>query len=391
MTTETAALDVDELLAAARAKARLDDFGDDWFLEPLQVLVTAINEEAGLSELGWQLTHHRLVALLVDRLRLRDLQARHPEVLDVQPDVAAVICGLPRTGSTLLHRLLSASPRLTSTLSWETSYPIPFPDEGPDAEVRKGKARKQMELFLEYAPEFADIHDVVWDGPEEDVILLDRTFVSMSFDSFYWVPTYGDWLRDADATKAYDELRQWLQVLQWQDPDREQQRWVLKSPHHLIAADTVLDTFPGSRIVMTHRTPVDAVPSYASMVATMSGQYSEAIDPVAVGHYWNRQFGRQLANFSEVRERRPDRVVDAAFLTTVKEPVAQARHVMAELGLTPDEDDEAAFEAYVARDREHRDARHDYTPEDFGLSEQQLARDFGDYIATHVDDSRDTP
>ena len=110
--------------------------------------------------------------------------------------VAAEICGLPRTGSTLLHRLLAASPQVTSTLSWETSYPLPFPGEGPDAEVRKSGRRDRCETFLELSPDFGDIHTIEWDGPEEDVILLDRTFTSMSFDSFYWVPSYGDWLRD---------------------------------------------------------------------------------------------------------------------------------------------------------------------------------------------------
>ena len=177
-------LTVDALLEAAKTKARSDAFGDDWFLEPLGVLVDALNSEAQLSELGAQMTERRLTALLVDRLRLRALQSEHPEILEVEVEVAAEICGLPRTGSTLLHRLLSASPQLTSTLSWECSYPLPFPGESPAAEVRKEKAKKMMDLFLELSPEFGDIHTVVWDGPEEDILLLDRTFTAMSFDSF---------------------------------------------------------------------------------------------------------------------------------------------------------------------------------------------------------------
>ena len=96
---------------------------------------------------------------------------------------------------------------MTSTLSWETSYPLPFPGEGPDAELRKKRARDRYELFLEMAPDFGDIHTIEWDGPEEDVILLDRTFTSMSFDSFYWVPTYGMWLREFDQAPAYRELQ----------------------------------------------------------------------------------------------------------------------------------------------------------------------------------------
>jgi hypothetical protein len=376
----------EDLLAAARAKAGLERFGDEWFLEPLQILIESLNAEARLSELGLDLTRRRLTALLVDRLRLRDLQRRHPEILDLEPDVAAVICGLPRTGSTLMHRLLSASPRLTSTLSWETSYPIPFPGESPAAEERKRRARERMEALLELAPDFEDIHTVVWDGPEEDVILVDRSFTSMSFDSFYWAPTYGDWLRDADQTPAYDELRQWLQVLQWQDPDREDQRWVLKSPHHLTAADTVLEVFPESRIVMTHRSPVDAVPSYASMVTAMATQYSDDLDVHAVGRYWSRQFARQLRSFTEVRAARPERVVDVRFEDAVRDPVDQARHVMERVGLPPVPADIEAFEAYHERDRAERGggSRHTYTAADFGLDEQQLASDFAFYIEEYL-------
>ena len=115
MTETNAALRVDELLAAARDKAGLHEFGDEWFLEPLGVLVAALNDEARLSELGLELTRRRLTALLVDRLRLRALQREHPEILDVESAVAAVICGLPRTGSTLLHRLLERADEQRAT------------------------------------------------------------------------------------------------------------------------------------------------------------------------------------------------------------------------------------------------------------------------------------
>ncbi len=384
MSVNAPVLTVDELLSAAAQKVGSDEFGDDWFLEPLGVLVDSLNNEAQLSELGVELTRRRLTALLVDRLRLRALQREHPEILGLEPDVGAVICGLPRTGSTLLHRLLSTSPRLTSTLSWETSYPIPFPGESSAAEERKRRARERMELFLELAPDFEDIHDVVWDGPEEDVILLDRTFTSMSFDSFYWVPSYGDWLRATDQRPAYEELRQWLQVLQWQDPARERQRWVLKSPHHLTAVATVLDVFDDSRIVMTHRSPVQAVPSYASMVAAMSAQHSDAVDPSALGPYWAERFATTLRAFGDVRQQRPDRFVDVHFEETVAAPVATASEVMEALGLPVDDADVAAFTSYVQRDREGRIASHAYTAADFGLTEGGLADDFAFYTEVYL-------
>lgn len=384
MTTTSTGLRTDELLTAARDKAGLAEFGDDWFLEPLEVLVNALNNEARLSGLGLELTRRRLTALLVDRLRLRALQREHPEIADVQPVVAAEICGLPRTGSTLLHRLLAASPKLTSTLSWETSYPIPFPGEGADAAERKRRAQEKMRLFLEYSPDFDDIHTIEWDGPEEDVLILDRTFTSMSFDSFYYIPSYGDWLRGADQSRAYDELRQWLQVLQWQQPSRADQRWVLKSPHHLMATGTVLDTFDDCRIVMTHRSPVRAVPSYASMVRSISAQYSDDVDPTVLGPYWSGRFAAALQDFAEVRAARPERFVDVHYQRMLTEPTKAAHRVLDELGLAPNESDDAAFESHVERDRQQRHAAHSYTAEEYGLSEERLERDFAFYTEEYL-------
>jgi hypothetical protein len=384
MTRVSAQLRVADLLDAARAKIGLTEFGDEWFREPLGVLVASLNAEAQLSELGLELTRRRLIALLVDRLRLRALQREHPEVAEVEVNVAAEICGLPRTGSTLLHRLLAASPQLTSTLSWETGYPLPFPGEGPDAAERKRRAREKARMFLELSPDFADIHTLEWDGAEEDVILVDRSFTSMSFDSFYWVPSYGDWLRATDQAPAYRELREWLQVLRWQDPSRAGRRWVLKSPHHLTAVDTVLDTFPTCKIVMTHRSPVRAVPSYASMVATMCAQYSEVLDREAIGRYWNARFAATLRDFAAVRERRPDRFVDVRFGEMLTDPAGQARRVLGELGLAPGPEDDAAFAAYLERNREEHRGSHSYTAEDFGLTEGQLERDFAFYTEVYL-------
>jgi len=367
------------LLADARRRTGLDDFGDDWFVEPLTVLTASLAAEARLSRTGLGLTRRRLVALLGDRLRARELRRRHPEIAELDVPVAAVICGLPRTGSTLLHRLLASSPRLTATLSWETSYPVPFPGEGPDAAERKRRARDRAALFLQMSPEFADIHTIEWDGPEEDVILLDRTFTSMSFDSFYHVPAYGDWLRRFDQTPAYRELREWLALLQWQDPSRTGRAWVLKSPHHLMATGTVLDTFAGCRVVMTHRSPAEAVPSYASMVVSMSGQYSDHVDPHAIGPYWSDRFATTLRRYALTRDARPDRYVDLRYRDLVADPATRALELLDRLGLPADDHDRAAFAAHLGRDRARRTGSHTYAAEDFGLSGGQLEQDFAGY------------
>jgi len=380
----TGKLEVDALLEVATTKAKSDDFGDMWFLEPLGVLVDALNSEAQLNEIGFGYTERRLAALLVDRLRLRKYQQDHPEVRDEQVHLASEICGLPRTGSTLLHRLLAASPQLTSTASWECTYPLPFPGESPEAEVRKDKAKRMMEMFLELSPDFADIHTVSWEQPEEDILLLDRTFTAMSWDSFYWVPSYGVWLRSYDQSRAYAELREWLQALQHQAPARRGQKWVLKSPHHLTAVDTVLDEFPEAKIVMTHRDVTSAVPSYASMVHEMSARYSDALDKPAIGRYWSERFVEALTRLDDSHKKRPDRFVDVPFKSTVTDPLGTAQRVMAQLALPVEPADEQAFVDYIARNSEERHGSHSYTAEEYGLTNDQLANDFRFYTEEYL-------
>jgi hypothetical protein len=151
---------------------------------------------------------------------------------------------------------------------------------------------------------------------------------------------------------------------------------MLKSPHHLTAVDTVLDTFPGCKIVMTHRSPTKAVPSYASMVCAISGQYSDEVDPKAVGPYWRDRFVTALSQYEDVRAKRPDRFVDVKFQDVVSDPVGTATRVMGELGLPADRD---ALEAYMTRNEEQRHGSHTYTAEDFGLAEAGLEQDFAFY------------
>src|SRR5262245_13978232 len=65
-------LDEHSVLAAARRAARLDDFGDEGFREPLGVLLRDLDTESRLTFLGRIVARHDIVGLLANRLRLED-------------------------------------------------------------------------------------------------------------------------------------------------------------------------------------------------------------------------------------------------------------------------------------------------------------------------------
>src|ERR1019366_1766498 len=117
-------LDGPSLLAQATAETGLDDLGANDVTARLEVLCRALREEAGLNGAGVLTQSVLLTGLLKNRLLIQDLLARHPEIRDEVIAAPIVICGLPRTGTTHLHTLLSADDRLRSLPYWESLEPV---------------------------------------------------------------------------------------------------------------------------------------------------------------------------------------------------------------------------------------------------------------------------
>jgi len=369
------------LMDAARARAGLTDFGDEWFVAPLEHLVDALNDEARLKspEAG---PVQRITYSLIERLQLVATLKRQPEILDEKVEVAGAVLGLPRTGSTMMQRLLGSSPQLTSGFWWEVTFPLPFPGEKPgDPAPRQEAARATVEAFYAQWPEFRSIHPMDAMAHDEDVMLLDKTFLSSTYDSIAWVPQYGFWMAQQDMTRAYQELRVWLQVLQSQSLSRRKQKWILKSPHHLIGGlQGFLDVFPEARGIMTHRRVEEVIPSYCSMCASMTAGDARSFEARQLGPYWVQRFRDAMHGLIAARQRQPEgRFIDVSYSAAMEDPVREARQVMEALGLEFTPADDAALNAWLAANGREARPPHIYTPEEFGLDAAELAQEFRFY------------
>jgi hypothetical protein len=372
-------------MAKARKATGLDDFGDEWFREPLGKLLWSIEHEAGLSALGRTVMQTRLVGALTTRLRAEALFRAHPEIEEIDLGQVIVIAGLQRTGTTTLHRLVSAEPKMRSMLSWESLNPAPLPGEPPrwgvDAGTPpKGRVRQGViaQKGLKYiAPHFFAIHPVEHDAPEEDVLLLDVSFMSQSPEATLHVPTYARWLESQDNTPAYAYLKKLMQLLSWQCPA---EHWVLKSPHHMEYIDTVLSVFPNATIVQTHRDPRKTMASFASMVAHGRSVFSDTVSVKGVSEHWMRKVKRLMELSIAVRERLGDEhFIDVSYYDLLEDPVREVERVYAKAGIDFDETSRAAVASTKKRNVQHRYGRHKYGLEDFGLSPEQIEAEFGFY------------
>lgn len=383
-----AALNPDDLERAALDDAAgPKDFGDPHYRKGLEMLCASLNSEAKLSPFGRDLLQHKLTELLVNRLRIEAFFKQHPEIENEIIAPPVVIVGLPRTGTTLLQRVLSCDPNLYAMHWWESRYPVPFPGEDLKNPVeRMERARGEVKVMVDAMPKLMAIHPMDADQADEEVMLMEHSFMS-SFNAYAHVPSYMNWLHGSDETPAYNYLKRVLKFLQWQKRQRGivAKRWVLKAPHHLLRMALLLREFPGAQIIQTHRDPVDTIPSIASFIDTLWRIYSNDVYSEAAGQEWNTLMARAFHHTMDVRAKNPTPFFDVRFIDTVKKPFEVVRAIYAHTGMTLTPQAEQAMQQWMEHNRRDTRAAHDYNPADFGLSEAQLKRDFADYRSRHIE------
>src|SRR5262245_56453968 len=275
-------LDEEHLLDAARRATELDDFGEADFREPLRRLLAGLESEGDLTLLGRIAAHRDLPGRLITRLPLAEDRTRHPEIAAERIDAPIFIIGLPRTGSTALHHLLAQDPDTRAPQAWEVMYPSPPPTAATyTTDPRIERAAKQLRWLDWLAPDFRTVHPVGAQLPLECIAIMSASFLAARFQTTYNVPAYEQWLKDQDMRPAYAYHRRFLQHLQWQAPGA---RWVLKAPSHVFSLDALLATYPDARIVQTHRDPVTAVASVASLSSVLHRAFSRRREPSRFGH-----------------------------------------------------------------------------------------------------------
>jgi len=372
-----ASLEIDSLIAAARRASGLHEFADESFREALSRLVVSADEEAHLHPLGRMAFRQGLVRNLVNRLRLEDLATRYPEI-GTQPVSAPVfILGLQRTGTTMLHRLLTCEPTLRPLLSWEAMNPAPLPGRAEDERATRIRKAEMAERALRYlAPDFFAIHPVEARAPEEDVLLLDLSFVSPTADATMYVPRYSAWTRAIDQRPAYRYFRRFIQLLLWQQGGT----WLGKTPHHLENLDALLDVFPDARVIHTHRDPTRVVASFCSMMAHGRAIFSERVDPHEVGAALAERAVRAVTRAMAVRDRVGSAAFhDVAYEDLVADPMGQMQRIYAFLGLELTPTTEASMSAWRTGNPQNKHGVHRYQLEDFGLDRSALRGEFEPY------------
>ena len=353
-------------------------------LDRLARFLTALEQEAALHLLGRWMTRRFLLRLLEVRMQLMDLLREDPGLQDEIIDRPLFVAGAPRTGTTILHALLSADPRHRVPEGWELLRPVPTPSPDPArfaADPRIALADHELTLPQTVVSGLRAIHAYGARRPKECLSAWSFAFLSEELTARFDVPQFDAWLQRQDPTDAYRMHRLVLQVLQ---RGRGPTAWVLKSPVHLHALPTLFETYPDARVAITHRDPTRLLASLTSLIANLRWAHSDSVAPVEIGRAHVNRYARtfeHLVDWTEQGTLPRDAIHHSLFADFHAAPIETMRALYARFGLEVDAPLEARWRALIEAPGPDGERGHHYSTDDLGAPVETLSGRFARYRA----------
>lgn len=369
---------VEDLTASAVRTVGLDDFGSDAdnYLEALDVLLESYRREADFTELGSKMSRFFLRNALVARLLSEASWKQYPQHADVPVTAPIFVTGLPRTGTTALHRLLCGDPRHQGLELWLAEFPQPRPpretwSQNPIfVEMQSRFARAHQEN-----PDYTGLHFMTADEVEECWQLLRQSVHSVSYETLAHVPTYAQWLAGQDWTRPYERHRSNLQLIGLNEPDK---RWVLKNPSHLFALDALFAAYPDALVIQCHRPAETIMASMCSLAQHTTEGWSNRFVGATIGTDSLETWSRGLERFNAVRAvQNPVQFCDVDYDELARDPIGTVEKIYSAFGI--ELTDEARVAIVSTDDRSKQGPRapsHRYSLADYGLTKEQVRERF---------------
>jgi hypothetical protein len=371
-------LDAGQLLAAAEAETGLHDYGDDSsFKTRFGKAVDHLNS-IGMDEDGQRRGAQVCHWLLVTRLQLFEDRKRYPIAQEkiVKPLFAT---GQPRSGTTLLHALMSVDPNARALRFWEVMYPSPPPGISTADDPRRARADADWREINQKIPKWLLSHpynDMLGDGLPEDERSWGLDFRVMTPTAWWRVPMgmkIGGLPLDAQAQYAIH--KKMLQQFQY---GRPQKYWVLKGFHYA-RLDALFATYPDASMIWTHRDPVQVIASRIMMAA-------ELVEGL-VGHVdLEQQAAIQLADaragmkaMMEAPMLDDPRIFHVRYTDFTADPVGTVRRFYERSGVAWTDEAEAAMRHYLANNRGDRYGKFTYSTDLIGVDIDELHKEFAPF------------
>lgn len=376
---ETFASQQDRLHDQAAAQVGHDDFGSTDYLEGLGVLLESMDAGPRLTELGRVKSLELVRNGLVGRLHSQQGWDLNPGYRHVEIQAPVIIMGVPRSGTTALHKLISMDDQFQGFERWLLANPMPR----PSMEAREGHPLYQatlraLQARYVAAPEAQKAHPVVAEEPDECLMPMSQSFVSNWWGSNLNAPGYDDWFFRQVEAASYRRYADNLRLVGLHAGDK---RWLLKNPSHIMGVEALLEVFPDACLIHTVRHPAEAIASLTNLMANLRGPlYGYAVDRHALGRREVRWYAEAVRRTMAATDRHPQRILEVDFREFVASPRSVVRAIYERFGLEMSPQTEARLNRWVTENPQGKHGKHAYSLEAAGLRLDEIEEAFSDYI-----------
>jgi Sulfotransferase family len=373
---------IDQLHELVAKEAGTDNFGATDYLAPLKVLLQSMDYDPHFSEQGRRLAWGQVVGVLRSRAHAIKSMNENPGFEEKPITSPVVITGVPRTGTTALHRLMAVDPHFQALQTWLIDNPMPRPPIETWSEYPEFR-RTVGELETHYAasPESRAAHHRAAEEVHECCLILWHSFNSNIWACGAWSsPTYDAWRQGQSESAAYAYYYRCVQLIGSNEPDK---RWLLKNPGHIEQLDLLFATYPNAKVIQTHRDPAKAIPSLCSLLMNLHPIYEEGRYEQRAHNMLAREAGKwakAVRDADAVRAKHPDQVVDVVHGDFHRDPMAILERIYTFIGMEIDDDLRARFAQRIAEKPELQHGEHRYDLVDFGMTADEVREQYGDYV-----------
>jgi len=275
------------------------------------------------------------------------------------------ILGYWRSGTTLLHNLISEDPRFSYPTLYETVFPWHF--------LSTEAINTRLTAWMVPKSRPMDNMETHWRVPQEDefaiccmCLISPYTLPLRPFDLQEWTRSFRlDELSDKDRQRWMDTITLFMKKL----TVRQNKPLVMKSPSHTYRVKQILELFPRAKFIHISRNPFDVFNSTMHLRTTLIGENTlgspehpgaeESIIETYLEAFRAYERDRHLipaGNLSEVR-----------YEDLVRNPLSEVGRIYEELQLGGFDDARVRLESKLANHREYK--KNKFSPDAYWQNE----------------------
>ncbi|MEZ5734934.1 MAG: sulfotransferase [Novosphingobium sp.] len=368
----------DYLHDVAHQISGLTDFGTG-YMDGLRVCLACMDRDPDFTPAGRELAWDAVVMTLVARAIAEDNWKTFPEWRDAPISKPILITGLPRTGTTALHKLMGVDPQFQGVENWITATPMPRPPRetwGDDPGFQR--AMRWLHQQHSESPGVAIAHNVVADELDEQLELQRQSFVSNRWACTWYSPSYDAWWQTQDEHPSFLRELDLMKLIGCHD----ERRWLLKNPGSIGMLGWWLESVPDVCVIQTHRDPVKSTASISSTLqhihASFEGEAAERSRRL-LGPREMEKWAHMLDTGAPHRARHEGNFFDVHHADFHADPMGTIGRIYDRFGLHLSAEAEERMAARIAKNPEGH-GLHTYDLDSFGLNRETIVERYQHYI-----------